>query len=180
MSTPASCPDRTTNTSWRRRTARRRSRRPLRPPVSSPFPDRPRKEPRMLSRRVPLRMKNERGIALVTVLLLTLVIATLAVTAVMLGGNATLVMKYRQRETLLQNAADAGIEEARSAVNGNKTLMPDSGFKAFESNAVIYDAANKPIPNVTRSTYIGPTGITSGEYGVYASAVTVVKDVFGD
>ena len=130
--------------------------------------------------RIPLRMKNERGIALVTVLLLVLVIATLAVTAAMLGGNATLVMKYRQRETLLQNAADAGIEEARAAVNGNKTLMPDSGFKAFESNAVVYDAAGKPIPNVTRSTYIGPTGITSGEYGVYASAVTVVKDAFGD
>lgn len=130
--------------------------------------------------RLPVRTKNERGIALVTVLLLTLVIATLAVTAAMLGANSTLVMKYRQRETLLQNAADAGIEEARSAVNGNKTLMPDSGYSAFESNAVVYDAANKPIPNITRSTYIGPTGITSGEYGVYASAVAVVKDAFGD
>src|SRR5579885_681574 len=123
---------------------------------------------------------NERGIALVTVLLVALVIATLAVAAAMLGGNATLVMKYRQRETLLQNVADAGIEEARGAVNGDKTIMPDTGFKALETNAVVYDATGKPIPNVTRSTYIGPTGITSGQYGVYASAVTVVKDAFGD
>lgn len=125
-------------------------------------------------------MKNERGIALVTVLLLVLVVATLAVTAAILGSNSTLVMKYRQRETLLQNVADAGIEEARGAVNGNKAIMPDSGFSAFESNAVVYDAAGKVIPNVSRSTYLGPTGITSGQYGVYASAVTVVKDVFGD
>jgi hypothetical protein len=125
-------------------------------------------------------VSNERGIALVTVLLVALVIAALAVAVALLGTNATLVMKYRQRETLLQNVADAGLEEARGAVNGTKTIMPDTGFKAFETSAVVYDATGKPIPNVSRSTYIGPTGITSGEYGVYASAVTVVKDAFGD
>jgi type II secretory pathway pseudopilin PulG len=125
---------------------------------------------------------NERGMALVAVLLVTLAIATLAVTAVMLSTNSTLVMKYRQRETLLQNVADAGIEEARSAVNADrsKTLMPDTGYRAYETNAVVYDANGTPIPNVKRTTYIGPTGITSGQYGVYASAVTVVSDAFGN
>src|SRR5690606_12325370 len=32
------------------------------------------------------------------------------------------------------------------------------------------------IPGVRRSTYVGPTGITSGEYGVYGSIVTGVRD----
>src|SRR5690606_41726905 len=36
--------------------------------------------------------------------------------------------------------------------------------------------AGNVIPGVRRSTYVGPTGITSGEYGVYGSIVTVVRD----
>ena len=125
-------------------------------------------------------MHNERGIALVTVLLVTLVVLTLMSTAAVLGGNTALVTRYRQRETLLTTVADAGIEEARSAVNGTRTLMPDTGYKLFETRAVVYDAVGNAIPNVTRTTYIGPTGITSGQYGVFASVVTVAKDIFGN
>ena len=66
-----------------------------------------------------MRIYNERGIALVTVLLVTLVSMTLMVSAAIVGGNTSLVAKYRERETMLQAVADAGIEEARSAVNGN-------------------------------------------------------------
>ena len=127
-----------------------------------------------------MHIHNERGIALVTVLLVTMVVLTLMGTAAVLGGNTSLVTRYRQRETLLTTVADAGIEEARSAVNGTRTLMPDTGYKAFETRAVVYDALGNPIPNVTRTTYIGPTGITSGQYGVFASVVTVAKDVFGN
>jgi len=127
-----------------------------------------------------MHIHNERGIALVTVLLVTLVVLTLMSTAAVLGGNTALVTRYRQRATLLTSVADAGIEEARSAVNGTRTLMPDTGYKAFETRAVVYDALGNPIPNVTRTTYIGPTGITSGQYGVFASVVTVAKDIFGN
>ena len=127
-----------------------------------------------------MHLHNERGIALVTVLLVTLVVLTLMSTAAVLGGNTALVTRYRQRATLLTTVADAGIEEARSAVNGTRALMPDTGYKLFETKAVVYDAVGKAIPNVTRTTYIGPTGITSGQYGVFASVVTIAKDVFGN
>ena len=123
---------------------------------------------------------NERGIALVSVLLVTLVILTLMTVAATVAGNARLVTKYRARETLLGAVADAGIEEARSAVNGTRALMPDSGDTAIETKAVVYDAAGQAIPNVLRSTYIGPTGITSGEFGVFASVVVVATDIFGN
>src|SRR5256885_5239786 len=123
---------------------------------------------------------NERGIALVAVLLVTFAILMLMGTAAILGGNTSLVTKNRQRETLLVSLADAGIEEARSAVNGSKTLMPDSGYQALETRAAVYDASRASIPNATRTTYIGPTGITSGQYGVLASVETVVTDVFGN
>src|SRR5438046_10532255 len=126
-----------------------------------------------------MHIHNQRGIALVTVLRGTMAVATLMSTAAVLGGNTALVTRYRQRETLLTTVADAGIEEARSAVNGTRTLMPDTGYKAFETRAVVYDALGNPIPNVTRTTYIGPTGITSGQYGVFASVVTVAKNLLG-
>src|SRR5947208_11785371 len=126
-----------------------------------------------------MHIHNERGIALVTVLLVTLVVLTLMSTAAVLGGNTALVTRYRQRATLLTSVADAGIEEARSAVNGTRTLMPDTGYKAFETRAVVYDALGNPIPNVTRTTYIGPAGITRVEHGVFASVVTVGGDTFG-
>ena len=38
------------------------------------------------------------------------------------------------------------------------------------------DGAGQVIPGVERSTYVGPTGITSGQYGVFGSVVSVVKD----
>src|SRR5436190_19889636 len=122
-----------------------------------------------------MHIHNERGIALVTVLLVTLVVLTLMGTAAVLGGNTSLVTRYRQRATLLTTVADAGIEAARSAVNGTRTLMPDTGYKAFDTKAVVHDAPANPIPNVTRTTYIGRTGSTSGAYVVIASVDTVPK-----
>lgn len=129
---------------------------------------------------VVLRMRNERGIALATVLMITMVVLTLMVSAAIVSSNTSLLSNYRSRETVLAAAADAGIEEARSALNGSKTLMPDTGYKAIETNAAVYDAAGKVIPNVTRTTYVGPTGITSGQYGIFGSVVVVVKDAFGN
>jgi Tfp pilus assembly protein PilX len=129
---------------------------------------------------VVLRMRNERGIALATVLMITMVVLTLMVSAAIVSSNTSLLSNYRSRETVLAAAADAGIEEARSALNGTKTLMPDTGYKAIETNAAVYNAAGTVIPNVTRTTYVGPTGITSGQYGIFGSVVVVVKDAFGN
>src|SRR5437660_12764633 len=113
-----------------------------------------------------MHIQNERGIALVTVLLVTLVVLTLMGTAAVLGGDKALVAKYRQRETLLMTVADAGIEEARSAVNGTRTLVRDMGYKGFETMAIVYDAAVYPIRTVARTTYIVPTGMPSRQYCV--------------
>src|SRR5947199_10160763 len=115
-----------------------------------------------------MHIHNERGIALVTVLLVTMVVLTLMSTAAVLGGNTALVTRYRQRGTLLTTVADAGIEEARSAVHGTRTLMPDTGYKLFETNAVVYDALGNAIPHVTLTTYIRPTVNTPGQNDLVA------------
>src|SRR5438067_12162169 len=110
-----------------------------------------------------MHIHNERGIALVTVLLVTLVVLTLMSTAAVLGGNTALVTRYRHRETLLTTVADAGFAGARSAVNGTRTLLPDTGYKLFGTRAVVCEPVCIAIPNVTRTCYISRSGLTAGQ-----------------
>ncbi len=126
------------------------------------------------------RLDNERGIALIVVLLVTLVVAVVAVSAAVLSTNSTLIGRYSDRLSLLEAAADAGIEEARSRINGNKTLYPDTGYATLEAGAAVTDANGATIPNIKRWTYVGPTGVTTGQYGVFGSVVVVVEDAFGN
>ncbi len=125
-------------------------------------------------------LRNERGIALITVLLVSIVVAVLATAAVMLSTTNSLINKYADRELALEAVADAGLEQARSMVNGDKTLYPDSGYNTLESGVALKDANGDSIPNIRRSLYVGPTGITSGQYGVFGSIVAVARDRFGN
>jgi hypothetical protein len=124
--------------------------------------------------------RNERGIALVAVLLVVLAVAAIAAGAAILGSNTTLINKYHDRLSTLETVADAGLEEARSAVNGNKTLYPDTGYRILEAGVAVYTAGGAVIPGIKRWTYVGPVGVTSGQYGVFGSALTVVKDAQGN
>lgn len=120
------------------------------------------------------------GIALVIVLMVFMAVAAIAAGASFLGLNTSLIASYHNRLSLLESVADAGLEQARSALNGNKALYPDSGYTVYENNAAVTDANGQAIDGVTRSVYFGPTGITSGQYGVFGSIVAVVTDRFGN
>ena len=123
---------------------------------------------------------NERGVALITVLLVTLALVAVSAGALMLTSQTSLVNKYHQRQSLLEAAADAGLEEVRSKVNGNIKLYPDTAFTTMETDAPVYDAGGAVIPGLKRSLYVGPIGIASGQYGVFGSAVSVVSDQSGN
>jgi hypothetical protein len=125
-------------------------------------------------------IRNERGVALFTVLLVALVVGVFSVAAALIGTNSGLITRYQERQNLLEAVADAGIEEARSKVNGDRTLYPTDGYNTLENGVAVNDAQGTPIPNVTRSLYVGPTGITTGQYGVFGSVVSVAEDAFGN
>ncbi len=110
-------------------------------------------------------IRSERGIALLTTLLVIIAVGAITLAAVMMTLNANLVTKNGERISNVDAAAVAGLEEGRSRLNGNKTLYPTSGYTTLESNAIVKDAGNTAIPKVTRSTYIGPSGMISGQYG---------------
>lgn len=123
---------------------------------------------------------NERGIALVVVLLVVLAVAAIIAGAALLGSNTSLISKHEARLSILETVADAGIEEARSAINGNRALYPATAFNTLEAGVSVTTASGAAIPGVKRWTYVGPSGVTSGQYGVFGSIVSVAQDAQGN
>ena len=119
---------------------------------------------------------DERGFALILTLFVVMVIGAIATGAALIGSNNLLVNKYYSRGSTLEVSADAGIEVARATINGDNTLYPDSGYTVLESGVPVNDGSGSPIPGVRRWLYAGPTGVTSGQYGVFGSIISVVKD----
>ncbi len=127
-----------------------------------------------------VRSIDRRGIALVVVLLVGVAVAAITLGAGMLSTNTSAIGVYSERLSVLEAVADAGLEEGRSAINGDPTLYPDSGFTVLEDGVEVLDADGQVITGVRRSTYVGPTGVTTGQYGVFGSIVVVVEDDYGN
>jgi hypothetical protein len=122
---------------------------------------------------------DQRGIALIMVMLLTIAVSALVAGAILLTGSSAKIARGQEREEEMRNAADAGIELGRSALNGGLITMPDSLYLAFQTNQSVYDANGVVIPGVTRSIFYGPTGSSTGQYGVFGSVISVITDRSG-
>jgi hypothetical protein len=113
--------------------------------------------------------RDERGIALITVLLLTLVVLAIAVAATTMTANTRLIRRANDRVRQADLAALSGLEEARSRLNGTATLYPDSGYVTLDTGVAITDASGAVIPGARRWTYAGPAGVSTGQYGVFGA-----------
>ncbi len=121
-------------------------------------------------------ISNERGIALLTVLLLSIALSALVLGAAMVSMNGGLIRRYGERLATVDDAAIAGLEEARSRLNGTSGLYPDTGYVTIESGVPVTNAIGDTLGGLTRWTYAGPSGVSSGQYGVFGSVISVVKD----
>jgi hypothetical protein len=120
------------------------------------------------------------GIALITVLLVVVAVAAISASAIVMGSTVALAAHYEDRQNLMAGFAEAGVEELRADVNARPGSYPTSSFTTFESGDPVYDAAGNVVPGLKRWLYVGPTGVTSGQYGVFGSAVAIVQDGNGD
>lgn len=123
---------------------------------------------------------DRRGIALVIALLLVAALGAVAFGMLTMTLNSKLVGKNNERTAVLDAIATAGLEEARSRLNGQRTLYPSTGYVTLEDSAAVKDALNATIPGVSRSTWVGPSGITSGQFGVVGTIITRAKDGTGN
>ena len=122
------------------------------------------------------RMANEGGFALVMTVLVVLIIGSLVAGAALIGSNHLLVNQFYDRESELEMAADAGLEWARARLNGDNSLYPTEGYTVLENGAAVLDGQGEPIPGMKRWIYAGPTGVTTGQYGVFGTIISVVED----
>jgi hypothetical protein len=132
------------------------------------------------SRMVTVRRSDERGVALILTLFLSLVVAGMAVGVILMASNSNLIAKFHSTEAMMAAAADAGLEQGRDTLNGTPGIVPVGlGFVTLETNAVVRDANGVVIPGFTRSLYAGENGDTSGQHGVFASIISVISNTRG-
>jgi len=122
---------------------------------------------------------SEAGFALALTIIVVVAIGALITTAIAVGGNNILANRYYERTSLLHNVAISGLELARARINGDPSIYPDSGYVTIEDGVAVRDGAGEFLPGVERWLYAGPTGLTSGQYGIYGSIVAVVRDQGG-
>ena len=131
-------------------------------------------------------LRNERGVALVLTLLITLAIAALAIGGVMIASSGTLTAKFSAKEASLHSLADAGLEVARDSINRVPTILPDTGYIQIVPASSIIDAQGGTVAGYTRTVYAGKTGgrtggpASAGQYGSnFMSIVSVINDPRG-
>ena len=105
----------------------------------------------------PRLIDNQRGVALITVVLVALAVSSVAVAASMMTMSGTLVRKYSERASMANHAASSGVELGLSALLADGTLYPTTGYTTLEDSVPVLDAMGNPIPRVRRSIYIGPS-----------------------
>lgn len=124
-------------------------------------------------------IRNEHGVALFLTLILMMVVTSLAMAAIMLSSNATLIGRFHAKEAEMRASADAGLEWARDTINGTPTLLAANGFVTLQDGQPVRDAGGTVIPGYTRSVFAGRSGATTGQFGVYASAISRIDDNAG-
>jgi hypothetical protein len=119
---------------------------------------------------------NEDGFALLVTMLVAIVVGAMVIAASMIGSNHVVANRYYERTSNLESYADAGLEWARAYINGKPSVYPDSAYATLENGVPVTDGTGAEIPGVKRWTYVGPTGVTTGQYGIFGSVVSIVRD----
>src|SRR5215212_10467316 len=100
------------------------------------------------------RGRPRRGSALVLVLLFTVALAALALSAIWMTSNTTMVGRSLDREQDLRYAAEAALQMGRSRLNNDPTALPPDGYAQLFTNADIPGADGTPVPNVKANVWI--------------------------
>jgi len=126
------------------------------------------------------RRTTRRGSALILVLLLSVTLAAIALSAILLTGSSTILSHSFDRERDYRYAAEAGLAMGKARLSKDTTLhLPDSGYVTLISNGTITGADGQLIPNLHVNVYAGVSGNVTGEFGQYASIVSEAFDSSG-
>src|SRR5665811_409757 len=123
---------------------------------------------------------HRRGTALILVLLMTVTLAAIAMSAILLTGSGGMIGRYYDRERDFRYAAEASLQMGKARLLRDTTIhLPDTGYVTLVSGGTITGADGVVIPNVKVNLYAGYTNITTGQFGQYASVVAEAYDAGG-
>lgn len=125
------------------------------------------------------RRRDRRGVALILVLLLTVALASLALSAIYLASSAGILSRSYQREQDFRYAAEAALAMGKSRLNNDAYALPATGDTTLVSNGVVRSADGQVLPGVRVNVYAGPTGSSTGQFGRFASVVAEAHDASG-
>ena len=125
--------------------------------------------------------KIRRGSALILVLIMTLSLAGLAMSAIYLSSSAGLLSRYYDRERNYRFAAEAAIALGKSRVQAGDTSLhlPEDSAKALLTASSLKDASGATIPRVLVNLYGGYTGDTVGIFGQFITLLAQAYDSGG-
>ena len=128
----------------------------------------------------PAEGRGRRGSALILVLVMTLSLAGLAVSAVLLTSSSSLVQRYYDKAKDYRLYALAAIGRAKSSVQRDTTVsIPgDTAYTAL-SAATIADASGNTNATIKVNAYAGYTGDTGGTYIPFLSVLAQAYDTQG-
>ncbi len=122
------------------------------------------------------RLRSRRGIALFVAMFFVAGVGALALSAIYLTANATLLGKTYEKEDDLKYMSEAALAIGKAELNFNPAALPNTSYVALMSNKTLMSADGQTVPGVSVNLYVGPTGSTSGQFGRFASVVAEARD----
>jgi hypothetical protein len=120
------------------------------------------------------------GSALILVLIMTLSLAGLAISAIYLSSSAGLLTRFYDRERDYRYAAEAALALGKSRITNDTLLViPSDTPVALLSNASLTDASGNTIPRIKVNLYAAFTGDTTGKYGQFVTLIAQAYDSGG-
>ncbi len=122
------------------------------------------------------RLRARAGIALFVAMFMVVAIGALALSAIYLTANATLISKTYEKEDNLKYEAEAALAMGKAELNYNPAALPGTSYARLMTGKTLTAADAQPINGLTVNLYIGQTGSTSGQFGRFASLVAEARD----
>lgn len=124
--------------------------------------------------------RARRGSTLLVVLILSVAIAALALSAIYLRSFGSLVARGFERERDFRYAAEAALALGKSRVNRDTTLViPTASYGTLFADSVLTDAGGVALPRARVSLDFAFTGDTSGRFGEFVTLLATASDAQG-
>ncbi|HEY0969470.1 MAG TPA: pilus assembly PilX N-terminal domain-containing protein [Gemmatimonadales bacterium] len=130
--------------------------------------------------RGPVAHGDRRGSALILVIVMTVALGALALSAIYIGSSATMVTRSHEKEHDYRYAAEAALAMGRSRLSTDAAIsLHDSLPTQLLSSATLRDASGASIPGVDVNLWVARTGSKTGQHGLYASVIAEARDPSG-